>query len=215
MGGWVYKKHPHIVDALFEELSINMTDLFENGVKVQNGDTYYAACVAVKGDMDFHAKVMDLSRSYKNVGTKNRLEICHMCHAGNRQYSFEDYRESPEWLSTLFQSRPWNTDNPPSLCQIPFDDQSPERVLQGDTFHLIKLGIARDVIGGVLILLLRLKFFDHEGSPTNLDNRFQRAHSYFALWCHRQDSWPSVLYPVIFQYETRVDVSPMGKYKGI
>ena len=216
VGGWVYKKHPHIVDALFEELSINMTDLFENGVKVQNGDTYYAACVAVKGDMDFHAKVMDLSRSYKNVGTKNRLEICHMCRAGNRQYSFEDYRGSPEWLSTLFQSRPWNTDSPPSLCQIPFDDQSPERILQGDTFHLIKLGIARDVIGGVLILLLRLKFFDHEGSPTNLDSRFQRAHSYFALWCRATGKTPGLrsFTPAFFNMRHGLMSAPWASTKG-
>eukprot|EP00435_Cladocopium_sp_Y103_P005960 s5325_g1.t3 len=216
VGGWVYKKHPHIVDALFEELSKNMTDLFDNGVKVANGDTYYAACVAVKGDMDFHAKVMDLVRSYRHVGTKNRLEICHMCHAGNPECSFEDFRESPDWLSTLFKSRPWDTDTPPSLCQVPFDDQSPERVLQGDTFHLVKLGIARDVIGGVLILLLRLKFFDYEGQPVNLDSRFQRAHTFFALWCSATGKTPGLrsFTPSFFNMKKGLMSAPWASTKG-
>ncbi|CAL1148055.1 unnamed protein product [Cladocopium goreaui] len=68
----------------------------------------------------------------------------------------------------------------------------PTHALQGDIFHIHKLGAARDVIGGVLIILLRLGFMDHEGSTKNMTDRFTRAHSYFAMWCSSNGKTPGL-----------------------
>ena len=57
-------------------------------------------------------------------------------------------------------------------------------MLQPDLFHIHRLGAAQDVIGGVLIFWMRLKFFDYPGSTVNIDDRFDRAFSYFSLWCN-------------------------------
>ena len=184
VGGWLYKKHPHIVDELMTQLATNFHKLFHEGVTLPDGSQFFGAVIAIKGDMDFHKKAMRLTRSYANLG--NDIEICHHCLAGGPHYGFEDYSENPAWGESLYQQRPWVVEEPPPFSSIPYDQQCPERILQGDVFHIVKLGVARDIIGGVLILLLRLGFMDYPGSTTNIDDRFKRGHSYFSMWCRAQ-----------------------------
>ena len=191
LGGWVYKKHPHVVDELVAETVKSLEKLFYSGVNTSCG-TIYAAIVGIKGDMDFHKKIMELERSYSNVGTKSALECCHLCLAGGPNVDFEDYAESPGWLQTLNLQRPWSTDNPPALSGVPYDDTCSEQMLQPDLFHIHRLGAARDLIGGILIFLMRLKFFDYPGSSINIDDRFKRAFSYFALWCASKGKSPGL-----------------------
>ena len=190
VGGWIYKRHPHVVDRLLAELVKSLQKLFFDGVPTKNG-LIFAAVVGIKGDLDFHKKVMGLTRSYANIGTKNYLEICHLCLAGRRGISAEDYSETPQWLQTVCCERPWSTQNPPTMSNIPYDPSCPEEILKLDMFHVNRLGVGRDVIGGVLILLLRLNFFDYPGSTINLPDRFSRAHGHFALWClaNRKKTW--------------------------
>ena len=182
IGGWVYKNHPNVFEDLWCEVQKSLVKLFSEGVDTNSG-TMFAALIAFKGDMAFQKHTMCLDRSYQNAGTVNALNLCHLCMAGEEDYPFKDYAESPGWLPTQFITRPWSEEDPPTMAGVPFDQTCPERLLQPDIFHIHKLGVARDVIGGVLILLLRLKFFDFPGSTVNIDDRFQRAHSYFALWC--------------------------------
>ena len=182
MGGWIYKRFPHVVDTLVSELAKDLKSLVEDGINT-NGGQVFGALVAVKGDLDFHKKLMALERSYANVGTVRSIPCCHLCLAGSPGVPFEDYSETPEWLRTMGEKRPWSIEDPPAMPTVPFDDSFPENLLQLDMFHVVKVGVARDVIGGVLILLLRLKFFDFEDDYINLDARFCRAHKHFSLWC--------------------------------
>ena len=156
VGGWIYKKHPEIIEKLLLEVSLNLKELFEKGVTLSNGTVVYAAVVSIKGDMDFHKKVMNLTRSYSNLGRVNQIAICHACLAGKAEYPFEDFNETPLWSQTCYISRPWESD--PYLTLIPIDKLAPERALQGDLMHIFKLGIGRDIVGSVLIILLRKGF---------------------------------------------------------
>ena len=194
LGGWIYKKkHPQIVDFLMSNLSSEMTSLFNDGICLDDGTVIYGALVAVKGDMDFHHKIFSLKRSYSHLGKKNELEICHHCKAGCPLHPFEDFGESPSWSQTMWLDRPWCVERSvPSLATIPFDPSAPERMLAGDIFHIVKSGIGRDVAGGCLIVLMRKGFFDFEGSSQNLPDRFDRAHSNFALWCRAEGESPSL-----------------------
>eukprot|EP00438_Fugacium_kawagutii_P006111 Skav219830 [mRNA] locus=scaffold1238:601373:602779:+ [translate_table: standard] len=182
VGGYIYKRHPYVVDALLAELLASLRKLFFEGVRTKRG-IFYAAILGIKGDLDFHKKAMNLLRSYANIGTVNKKELCHLCMAGGDGVAAEDFGENPGWLQTMYDHRPWSTETPPILAGIPFDAQFPEEVLKLDVFHVHRLGVGRDVIGGVLIVLMRLKFFDYPGSTLNLDDRFARAHGKFALWC--------------------------------
>ena len=157
MGGWIYKRHPHIVDTLLTETMTSLNKLFTEGVSTANG-TFYAAIIGIKGDLDFH-KVMCLTRGYSNIGTKVDKELCHLCKAGATNVPFEDYSDSPTWEQTLHLERPWSVNDPPVLANLHFDENCPEEMLQPDLFHITKLGVGRDIVGGILILLLRLKFF--------------------------------------------------------
>ena len=191
MGGWIYKRHPHIVDTLLTETMTSLNKLFTEGVSTANG-TFYAAIIGIKGDLDFHKKVMCLTRSYSNIGTKVDKELCHLCKAGATNVPFEDYSDSPTWEQTLHLERPWSVDDPPVLANLHYDENCPEEMLQPDLFHITKLGVGRDIVGGILILLLRLKFFDYPESTVNIDDRFSRAHSYFVLWCMSQGKSPGL-----------------------
>ena len=68
----------------------------------------------------------------------------------------------------MLTARPWNTQQPPALSQINFDPARPELAIGHDAFHVVKVGVGRDVIGGALIYLLRKGFFDHAGDSTNI-----------------------------------------------
>ena len=56
LGGWIYKRHPHVVDELVSELVKSLRSLFDQGVETSHGRVY-AALIGVKGDMDFHKKI--------------------------------------------------------------------------------------------------------------------------------------------------------------
>lgn len=180
-GGWIYKSRPEVIDKLLHEIGLSFKRLFETGITLSCGTTVYASLVFIKGDMDYHKKTANLTRSYANLGKVNNIEICHHCKAGGDAYPFEDYSENPKWLESLYTSRPWNVD--PYLCLIPYDLEAPEKALHGDIMHIYKLGIGRDIVGGVLIILLRKGFFDEEGQSIDIRQRFDRAHGHFKLWC--------------------------------
>ena len=184
-----YKRNPHVVQRLLEETADGFRRLFEEGMQIPGGPRLYAAVVGIKGDFDFHAAYFNLERCYSKVATRHGIGyICHACNAASGTLrpgldcsAFEDFQDEPEWCRSLFKKRPWS--NVPPLATIPYDSQgAQERMLIPDPFHVVKLGIARDVIGGILILLCRKEFFDFEGSTRNLDDRLERAQSSFLLY---------------------------------
>ena len=184
-----YKDNPHVVQKLLEEVAASFTRLFHEGILLTNGRRVYAALLGVKGDFDFHAVYFCLERCYSKVITRHGVgHICHMCNAatgiiapGINASPFEDFAASPQWRHSLFQVRPWET--PAHLATIPYDAQgAQERMLLPDPFHIVKLGIARDLVGGIVVILCRKGFFDHDGCSKNIEQRFERAHSSFVLW---------------------------------
>lgn len=190
VGGWIYKRHPSVINDLTQEVAEGLHKLFHDGVPTSHG-RIFGALVAIKGDLDFHKKIMGLTRSYSNAGTASALELCHLCKAGGPNVPFEDYSDNPAWLPTVAIERPWPVDKPPILSQLP-SEPCPEQLLEPDMFHVLRLGVARDIVGGVLILLLRLRFFDYEGSTANIVDRLVRAHSHFTLWCAVQRKSPGL-----------------------
>ena len=191
LGSWIYLKHPEVLDVLVARVACDMKDLCENGVVVA-GRRVYAACLGVKGDLDWHRQVYNLLRSYAHVGTKSTGSICHACLAGGNGPMFEDYSENPTWANTAFVQRPWDTNAaPPYLCQIP-SFPAPEELIQLDPFHVVKMGVGRSIAGGVLVFLVRQKYFDHPGSSQNFKERLERAHSNFSLYCSSQRKYPSL-----------------------
>ena len=163
-------------------LAADIKSLFEDGFLV--GETrFFAAPIAVKGDMEWHKRVYNLERSYALCGTVATGQICHLCLAGGGGPPPEDFDEIPLWSRTLFRQRPWNTDLPaPVLANIP-GFVHPEEMLHLDPFHIVKMGIGRNIVGGILVYLVRRGFFDFDGSDGNsFPARLNRAHGHFGVW---------------------------------
>ena len=215
VAGWLYKKEPHIVDELFAVLTNDLKELFFNGVQVSNSETLYGAVINIKGDMAFHKTTMSLTRSYSNLSTVADVPICHSCAAGSPGIAFEDVTEDPCWVPTMFFERPWPLDNPPILSRIPYDDTCPEQILCGDIFHVHKLGLMRDTVGSVVIILVRLGFTDYPGSTTNIVDRLARAHTYFSMWCRETGHAPGLrsFTKAFFNLKTLIS-SPWVNSKG-
>lgn len=215
LAGWLYKKQPQLVDALFAIMSEDLTKLFYTGVQLPNSETFYGAVIAIKGDMAFHKQTMSLTRSYANATTKDHSLLCHACLAGSPDAPFEDVSEHPAWVSTMFTERPWNEAEPPVMSTIPYDDSRPEQVLRGDIFHLHKLGVVRDTVGSVIIILCRLGFLDFDGSTTNINDRLKRCHAYFTLFCSANSFSPGLrsFTKTFFNLKTMVS-SPWVNAKG-
>eukprot|EP00438_Fugacium_kawagutii_P011054 Skav221281 [mRNA] locus=scaffold2775:169664:171427:- [translate_table: standard] len=216
LGAWIYKKHFEVVEVLTTKFTTEMRDLFYQGVQLENGQVYFCAILGMKGDMDYHRKLFKLERSYAHLGSINHFQICHQCFAGDSDHPFEDYRERPTWESSMNATRPWNTDQPPVMARLPFDDSAPERLLQGDSFHIYKVGVGRDLAAGILVILLRKGFFDFEGCATNIDARFAAAHSNFSLWCKVMNKSPglSSFTVHLFGIKNLSLSAPVAKTKG-
>ena len=190
LGKSTYKSNPHVVEALLREIASSFKRLFNAGVASGDDQRLFVAVAGVKGDFDFHKTFFDLERCYGKVITRHGVgHICHTCNAATGRTHpgldcppFEDFDDEPEWRHSMFQARPWSA--LPILASLPFDVWwVQERMLIPDPFHLVKLGLARDLIGGIVIVLARKAFFDFEGSTRNLDDRLRRAESSFLMYC--------------------------------
>ena len=175
----IYKEHPDVCPRMLDMYAIEARRLFQTGMLV-NGKRHFVALIGCKGDMKHHAeKVANLTRSYAHMGRVNARAMCSLCHAGLPGLDWEDISDTPAWLPTMHATRPWEVK--PSLCKAPFDASCPELFFRLDVFHVVKVGICRDLAGGI-VLLCRLGFYDSPGDRVNLAARLKRAHGSFKLW---------------------------------
>ena len=176
----MFKAHPQLVDKYLEEVAREMTQLFHVGLECDAG-TFYAACIGVKGDFEYHMEVAKLTRNYLNVGTVNDRPFCPYCRAGDPNIPAIDLQDTPAFQATLYSDNPW--DSLPVLNHIPYDGTMPASLYRKDVFHSLKYGFLRDLNAGVIIWLSELGLFDSAGDSTSIDSRLERAYSCFKFWC--------------------------------
>ena len=122
---------------------------------------------------------------YSTLGKKKELHMYAWCLAGPKHCPCEEIDHDPKWVSTMFAERPWNDE--PSLAQIPMDASRPEYAFKFDMFHLMKVGMSRDIVGSLIVVLARLGFFDFSARESrDLPERLERAHGHFRLFCAEQ-----------------------------
>ena len=179
-----YKDHPELMFKAFRLISEDLEDLCSSGVQIPGHGRFYGGFLGLKGDMAFHHKIGHLTRSYRNLGSLQDLSMCHLCFAGAEDVPFESVDDTPAWEDTFCVSEPWPEDNPPALSNIPFDTLCRPAMFRLDIFHLWKVGLGRDLVGSGVVILCLLGYFDFGADCThNMDDRLDRAHSCFRLWC--------------------------------
>lgn len=185
-------KMPGLLEALLKMTANDLGWVCNNGLDTTHGHWNFAV-LGYKGDMEYHAK-LNLRRSYANVGHTNQIRCCHECLAGDALHPFEDPNPSASWLATRYTSLPW-TSSP--FTNIPFEDWGgaadgrAAMFLRRDTFHVFRLGIARNFIASVVILLGIHGLFDDGETDFSIERRLKTAWSQCYLWCCTNGSKPA------------------------
>ena len=189
---YLYKEHDEILQEHLRLLSVDMQKLYDSGVRIGE-ETFYGILIGIKGDMKFHSEtVCQFVRCHSNLGKKNKLMMCPFCHAGAPSFPFEEVADQPAWADTLMASRPWEG-NGPQLAFIPFDRFGrQETMFRLDLFHVMKVGLSRDVVGSLVVIYSRLGFFDYDEESRDFPDRLLRAHGSFKLFCLQQQKSPGL-----------------------
>lgn len=204
-----YKKLPGLLASLASAISDDLGKLCSEGLLDPSGKRYWVACLGLKGDMEWHSK-FGFTRSYKNVGTVNKIPCCHECRAGDSQYDFENVSDDAPWKRTIYREVPWERTYRSPFSGIPFENWNCGRVasfFRRDIFHIFRLGICRQFVASCLVLLCNEGHYDSPGDSTSVENRLIRAYASFTLWCaatgHRANSIRSFSKEKL-HYQTRV-----------
>ena len=186
---YMVNKGPEVLHGMLETMSTDISNLFFQGLEMSSGVCYFAALVGLKGDAKWHAHTGNFVRSYLHLGDVKDHEICPWDNAGHADHPFEDCSDIASWVTTLFQSVPWSQPGP--FENIPFDTTMPAAKYRRDPLHIFKIGLARDVVGSLIILLARFYCaWDWPGDPVGLWPCMERAHKRFVLWCKAEKQTP-------------------------
>ncbi|CAE7194944.1 unnamed protein product [Symbiodinium sp. CCMP2592] len=179
---------PWVLDGVQKAIADDLYNLFHTGLVV-DGRQYYVGLVGMKGDAKWHARVGMFTRSYLHLGDVANYEICHDCLAGNDDYPFEETGHNPAWVQTIGDSEPW--DAPGVFETVPFDNTFPSFKYKRDLLHTFKIGLGRDICGGIIMLLCRFfGLFDYPGDSKGVLQRLGRAHARFAMWASAEKHTP-------------------------
>ena len=137
-----YSKMPGLLVALHKEACRNLATICGQGVLTAHGRWHFAV-VGYKGDFEYHAKIVDYTRSYLHLGRIKEIPICPECRAGTADCPFEDISATASWCKTVHQDIPWNT--PPPVTDLEFDTwgRAPSKAaafFRRDTFHIFRHG---------------------------------------------------------------------------
>ena len=176
-------KDTDLLPNLLQIICSELRQLFWEGVEAY-GQYWHFSLLGLKGDLAWIAKIGELQRCFHKLSYRQDTQMCHECGAGSSTMPFEDLSERPSWESSIFESRPWGT-NEPGFLQVPFDIRTPERILRRDIFHNSKVGTYRDYAASAILLLCHLQIFHEPPGPgvsNNIKSLLRKAHGHFRLF---------------------------------
>lgn len=134
------------LQAAMEEIIFSFARLSDPGVRGLSLE-----CVGIKGDWKFHRQIANLERHY------NTNRLCHLCLATKSlEVPFTDVDVNATWRGTLNAEPPWATERAPALTML---RGFSSMWLLPDPLHVWYLGVARDIVGSAMLLLVRKKGF--------------------------------------------------------
>lgn len=209
--GTLHKEYKPLTHFLMDAIATDLVQLFQTGIQA-HGTTWFGAVIGAKGDLKWHSKIGRFQRGFEHMGRIRDIPCCHCCLGGARGLPAEDIAtDHPCWETSMWSTRPWAANNPPSLQIVPFDSRGPEKLYRHDPFHTLKLGLYRDFVASVIFLFMRWGFFGGGAVPVKLET----AHSHFRLWCLAQRKTASLrsFSKAFFNY-TSTSSYPWANAKG-
>ena len=139
---------------------------------------YYGVVTTIKGDWKWLRQALSLRRHY---GTDR---ICYRCMASKSlQDPYTDLAATASWRGTHASEVPWSPDEAPELLRL---HNFHVNIIGVDILHTFHLGLARDVIGSIMVILLRMPdFVDGRTIEQRIANASRQAKQYALNVAHR------------------------------
>lgn len=122
----------------------------------------------------FYTVIQQHSRSTLRNPPKG---ICHLCHAGQLQYQFEQLEtKRPDWMATLFNQDPFEFQNPLADHLLHEPGKAPA-IWCFDWFHTMHLGVLKSFLASVLALM------SEQEPDGSVDERFRSLTGKYKTFC--------------------------------
>ena len=112
------------------------------------------ATLGATGDLQWFSKAGRLVRSYchvsKRSGQKSHVGICHLCLAGEDEYDFESFVDSPAWERTVGLVDPWH-ETPELIRRLHINARNPASFFKPDVWHCLHLGVGKIFVANSMI----------------------------------------------------------------
>ena len=141
------------LERLMDALVADLVKLQTVGVLFQK-ERWHLATVGATGDLQWFCKVAKLIRSYNHVskksGQQSRTGICHLCLAGEPDYNFESFVDSPSWEATIGQRDPWH-ELPELIRRLHINSRNPASFFKPDIWHCLHLGVGKTFLASAMV----------------------------------------------------------------
>ena len=129
---------------------------------------YYGVVSTIKGDWKWLRQSLNLTRHY------NTDCVCFKCMASKSlRHPYTDLSGTASWRGTYGLQPPWSESEPPELLHL---HNFNVNMVGVDILHTFHLGLARDVIASLMVILLRLpNFFEGRTIQERLQNASRQA----------------------------------------
>ena len=164
------------IQSVLSQMVDSFNQLADEGLLLPDGSIIRLFVTGVKGDWAFLRDAFVLNRHY------NRECICWKCAATKGTHdlpmSYTDVSDDAAWRGTIGQMEPW--DSQPCLLRV--SGFSWSLMIGIDVLHAWHIGHGRDMLGQVLVELLRRPgCFDGANQETRIENAYLSLKAYAAV----------------------------------
>ena len=184
-----WHKKDEVFEAMMKQFGQDLHECFSTGIMVGNRHLRLVN-IGLQADLKFQAKAAKLSRWYStcrkgpiDANNKNQTlgQCCWLCPAGDVDYPFEDFSESPDWYEVMDDFAdvpPWQGLGLPELLNesIQYTSQ-PAKFLLPDLFHIYLAGFGQDHAASCLVAMMGPIF-----GGDSVESQFQCLNSAFRMW---------------------------------
>ena len=138
-----------VLNEFHAKLAADCIDVYIEGIFSQKFQRKLRLCfVGLEGDLPAQARAFRVVRNFACVPHC----CCPWCDANDTSTPYTDGRPEALWRSTVSRERPWPTESPSPLVDIPGADR--EAFLSKDLFHMAHLGHVRTFCVNLLCYLV-------------------------------------------------------------
>ena len=153
-----YAMQSEIYLTMFERMIADLKTLERDGFQ-HKGQTWLLQTLGLKGDLPFMTKTASLERHFLRAARKedakratNPPGMCWLCHAGQVNIPYEDFKDSARWAHGP-TTPPWRST--PSFLELKHMPKRPEQFLKLDLWHCFHGGVGMDFAASSIVEIMQ------------------------------------------------------------